>query len=198
MNLSRTNAIFDKSRSRGFTLMETMIVMGLAGVVLAIVMATYNYSGTSFAAVGNYSDLDRKSRAALDLLGREIRNSSALVAYSTTNPKFLTFTNNTTRKKITITYDSTARTLSLAKTGQTTQILLTSCDQWDYSLFGKYPVLTATNITFNGATNGAGTIDVNYCKLINMTWKCSRTIFGSKRNTESIQTAQIVLRNKVN
>jgi len=41
-------------------------------------------------------------------------------------------------------------------------------------------------------------VDINACKLINMTWKCSRTIFGSKRNTESIQTAQIVLRNKVN
>lgn len=180
------------------SLLETMIVMALAGLVLAIVMAAYNYSGTSFAAMGNYSDLDRKSRAALDLLSREIRNASALTAYSTTNPKSLTFTNVTTQKQFTISYDSTARTLSLAKTGQATQMLLTSCDQWDFSLFGKFPVISSTNITFNGATNGSGAIDVSYCKLINMTWKCSRTIFGSKRNTESIQTAQIVLRNKVN
>lgn len=192
MNLNRTDAISGKKHLLGFTLMETMIVMGLAGIVLAIVMATYNYSGTSFAAMGNYSDLDRKSRAALDLLSREIRNSSALVAYSTTSPKSLTFTNSTTQKRIVITYDSSARTLSLAKTGQTTQTLLTSCDQWDYSLYGRVPVLTSSNITFNAVT------DVSAVKLINMTWKCSRTIFGSKRNTESIQTAQIVLRNKVN
>ena len=198
MNLSRTSGISGRTRVRGFTLMEILIVMGLAGIVLAIIIATFNYSGTSFAAMGNYSDLDRKSRAALDLLSREIRNSSALIAYSTNNPKSLTFTNVTTQKKIVISYDPTARALSLAKTGQTTQTLLTSCDQWDYSLFGKYPVISATNIMFNGATNGTGAIDVSYCKLINMTWKCSRTIFGSKRNTESIQTAQIVLRNKVN
>jgi len=198
MNLSRTAAICARRNVKGFTLMETMIVMALAGVVLAIVMATYNYSGTSFAAMGNYSDLDRKSRAALDLLSREIRNSSALIAYSTTNPKSLTFTNASTRKIIVISYDSAGRTLTLAKTGQSTQTLLTSCDTWDYSLYGRVPILSSSNITFNSATNGAGNIDVTACKLINMNWKCSRTIFGSKRNTESIQTAQIVLRNKVN
>lgn len=198
MNLSCTTVISGKKRLQGFTLMETMIVMGLAGLVLALVMATYNYSGTTFVAMGNYSDLDRKSRAALDLLSREIRNSSALTGYSTGNPKTLTFTNATSHKQIVISFDSNARTLSLTKTGQGTQTLLTSCDQWNYSLYGKYPVITSSNITFNGATNGAGTVDVNYCKLVNMTWKCSRTIFGSKRNTESIQTAQIVLRNKVN
>jgi Tfp pilus assembly protein PilW len=198
MNLNCPVAISGKRRLWGFTLLEILIVMGLAGIVLAIIMATYNYSGTSFSAMGNYSDLDRKSRAALDLLSREIRNSSALVAYSSSNPKSLTFTNATTHKNVTISYDSSARTLSFAKTGQTTQTLLTSCDQWDYSLYGRVPILTSSNITFNAATNGAGSVDITTCKLINMTWKCSRTIFGSKRNTESIQTAQIVLRNKVN
>jgi prepilin-type N-terminal cleavage/methylation domain-containing protein len=197
MNLSGTIAISGQRLRRGFTLMETMIVMGLAGVVLAIVLATYNYSGTSFAAMGNYSDLDRKSRAALDLLSREIRNSSALIAVSS-SPKALTFTNATTAKKITITFDSSNKVLKFDKTGQATQILLTSCDQWDYSLYGRVPILTSSNISFNSATNGAGSLDITACKLINMTWKCSRTIFGSKRNTESIQTAQIVLRNKVN
>ena len=197
MNLSRATLIPGKRTARGFTLMETMIVMGLAGIVLAIIMATYKYSGTSFAAMGNYTDLDRKSRAALDLLSREIRNSSALIGV-TNSPKALTFTNATTAKRFTITYDSPNRLLKFDKTGQGTQILLTSCDQWDYALYGKVPNFPGnTNIAFNAATNGSGSVDITYCKLINMTWKCSRTIFGSKRNTESIQTAQIVLRNKV-
>jgi Tfp pilus assembly protein PilW len=189
--LSRSKKIF------GFTLMETMVVMGLAGIVLAIVVTTYKYAGTSFAAMGNYSDLDRKSRNALDLMGREIRNSSALIAVGT-SPKSLTFTNATSAKAIVISYDATAKTLTFAKTGQATQTLLTSCDQWDYALYSKVPYLSSSNILFYGATNGAGATDLNACKLINMTWKCSRSIFGSKRNTESIQTAQIVLRNKVN
>ena len=49
---------------------------------------------------------------------------------------------------------------------------------------------------FFPATNTAGAYDLSTCKLINMTRKCSRTILGSKLNTESVQTAQVVLRNK--
>jgi prepilin-type N-terminal cleavage/methylation domain-containing protein len=197
MKLRDSIFVSTNQNRRGFTIAEMLIATALAGVVMALVLGTFKYTGTSFAAMGNYSDLDRKSRTALDLLGREIRNSSALIAV-TTNPKSLTFTNATTTKKITVTYNSTARTLTLAKTGETTKTILTQCDQWDYSLFNKAPNLSSTNILFYGATNGAGAIDLTACKLVNMTWKCSRTILGSKRNTESIQTAQIVLRNKVN
>ncbi len=49
---------------------------------------------------------------------------------------------------------------------------------------------------FYPATNSSGVYDPSICKLINMSWKCSRTILGSKMNTESVQTAQVVLRNK--
>lgn len=162
-----------------------------------MVMGVFNYSGTSFAAMGNYVDLDRNSRNAVDLLSREIRNSSGLVAFSTNSPQFLTFTNATTGKKFTVKYDSGNRTLTFAKTGQVTYSLLTQCDEWNFSLYSKAPNISTTNITFYGATNTAGALDPSLCKLINMTWKCSRTIFGSKRNTETIQTAELVLRNKV-
>jgi len=183
--------------ARGFTIAEMLVATALAGLVMVMVMGSFRYSGTSFAAMGNYSDLDRKSRNAVDVLSKEIRNSSALIGYGT-SPKSLTFTNATTAKKFTLSYDSANRVLTFSKAGQADQQILTQCDQWDYSLYNKAPLLTTTNILFYGATNGAGVIDVTTCKLINMTWKCSRTIFGSKRNTESIQTAQIVLRNKVN
>ena len=190
--------VADFKSASGFTIGEMLIATALAGMVFAMVIGAFSYSGTSFAAMGNYADLDRKSRNAVDVLSKEIRNSSALIAVSTNNPKSLTFTNATTAKKMVLTYDSSARTLTFAKTGQTTQTILTQCDQWTFALYSKAPYLTSTNILFYGATNGTGATDVTVCKLINMTWKCSRTIFGSKRNTESIQTAQIVLRNKVN
>ena len=191
MKLSSPNAVSSAGNARGFTLVETLIAFALAGIVLGVLMTTWKYSGTSFAAMGNYANLDRQSRAALDLLSREIRNSSALIAV-TNSPKSLTFVNATTGKQITIQYDATAHTLKFFKTGQAAQTVLTSCDQWDYSLFGRVPNMSSTNITFYSTT------DISACKLINMNWKCSRTIFGSKRNTESIQTAEIVLRNKVN
>ena len=33
------------------------------------------------------------------------------------------------------------------------------------------------------------------CKLVSVSWRCSRTILGQKVNTESVQTAKIVIRN---
>jgi prepilin-type N-terminal cleavage/methylation domain-containing protein len=185
-------------KTRGFTLAELMVATALATMVAGIVMGTFMYSATSFSAMGNYSDLDRNSRNAVDVLSREIRNSSALLSFSTTSPKYMTFTNVTTAKAITIAYDANNRVVTLAKTGQTTVTLLTQCDKWEFALYSKAPNITTTNITFYGATNGSGATDITACKLINMNWRCSRTIFGSKRNTESIQTAEIVLRNKVN
>jgi prepilin-type N-terminal cleavage/methylation domain-containing protein len=190
--------VSSRRNTRGFSLAEVLVATALAGMVAAMVMGAFMYSATSFSAMGNYSDLDRNSRNAVDMLGREIRNSSALLSFSTNAPKFMTFTNVTKAQAITVTYDSVNHALTLARTGLPTLTLLTQCDQWDFSLYSKAPNISTTNVTFYGATNSTGVMDVSACKLVNMTWRCSRTIFGSKRNTESIQTAEIVLRNKVN
>jgi hypothetical protein len=73
---------------------------------------------------------------------------------------------------------------------------LTECDAWNFALYQRTPYVTTTNVLYYPATNDAGVFDVNLCKLINLSWKCSRTIFAQKVNTESVQAAQIVLRSK--
>jgi hypothetical protein len=90
-----------------------------------------------------------------------------------------------------VVYYSNTRQLQLEKTGTTTRVLLTECDRWDFKLFTRAPNVTSTNIVFNP------TQDLNACKLIDMSWKCSRTILGQPVNTESVQTAKVVLRNKI-
>ncbi len=149
--------------------------------------------------MGNYISLDRKSRNTLDVLSREIRNATGVVAFNTNLPaRWLTLTNASQATAVTLTYDSNARTLVMTKTGQAAQTYLTECERWDFGLFSRAPLLSTNNITFYSATNTTGVMDVTLCKLISMSWKCSRTVLGSKFNTESVQTAQIVMRNKVN
>ena len=181
----------------GFTLVETMVAMAAGCLLIGGVVALGMYTARSFNIIGNYVDLDSQSRNAADVLGREIRNASDLIAFSTNNPAYLTLQNDTTGQTITITYNKNTSTLTLAKTGQATQTLLANCDDWTFSLYDRHPDITATNIAFYAATNSAGQLDPNFCKVINMSWKCSRTILGAKLNTESVQTAQIVLRNKI-
>ena len=81
------------------------------------------------------------------------------------------------------------------KPNQADQVLLTGCEKWDFQFFQRAPQ-KGGSYAFFPATNSAGAYDLSICKLINMSWKCSRSILDSRVNTESVQTAQLVLRNK--
>jgi hypothetical protein len=48
----------------------------------------------------------------------------------------------------------------------------------------------------NGTDQPIPTTDVSQCKLIKLTWICSRNILGKSLNTESVQSAEIVIRKK--
>src|SRR5256885_12440772 len=60
-----------------------MVATGVGSVVLAAVMALSLFSARSFAALGNYVDLDIKSRTALDQMSSDIRQADKLTAAST-------------------------------------------------------------------------------------------------------------------
>jgi type II secretory pathway component PulJ len=183
-------------RKVGFTLVEVMISVGLGSLLLAVVVGLVTYGARTFVAMGNYIDLDEQSRNAIDVIGREVRSASAIHDFQTnSSARFLTLTNRLTHTGVKISYDASDRKLFFRKGTAPEKVLLTQCDQWDFWLYDRAPV--ATNLTFHAATNGTGQLDANFSKVINMSWNCSRTILGAKLTTESVQTAQIVLRNKV-
>ncbi|HVV02499.1 MAG TPA: prepilin-type N-terminal cleavage/methylation domain-containing protein [Verrucomicrobiae bacterium] len=185
--------------ARGFTLIEVLVASGLIAVLSMILCYLGIFGARSFQALGNYCDLDNQSRNALDLISREMRESTGLLAFQTNLPvKSITLTNASRGTFLEIKWDASAHTLFYRATDYASTALLTQCDNWDFSLYSRAPNITSTNIIFYPATNGLGVLDATRCKLINMTWKCSRTILGSKMNTETVQTAQIVLRNKTN
>ena len=180
------------------TLLEMLVVTALAGVLMTVAGYLTVFSARSLQSLGNYSDLDMQSRVALDLVSREFRQGTALVAFQTNAPdKSLTLTNANLGKAINLSWNSSARSLVLTLGTEVPRVLLTECDRWDFTLYSRAPNVTPTNIMFYLSTNGAGVLDPAQCKLIDMSWKCSRQILGAKINTESVQTAQIVLRNKV-
>src|SRR5437016_14007411 len=57
----------------GMTLVEMLVAIGISGVVFVAVGKMIFFSGRSYAALANYVDLDNKSRTALDLMSKEIR-----------------------------------------------------------------------------------------------------------------------------
>ena len=186
-----------RSQSRGFTLLEVLIASSLGSLVFAAVISLTMFGTRSSIAIVNYSELDSRSRYALDLFSQEIRKSTAVVSMETNYPSCaITLTNADEGVTVRLAYDPDARMVTLDKSGQPTVNALTGCDRWGFSLYQRTPMVTPTNILYFPATNTSGRIDVSLCKLIDLSWKCSRKILAQKVNTESVQAAQIVLRNK--
>lgn len=192
---------FRRAKSVGFTLVELMIAIAVGAVVIATIVMLSIISAQNFVATANYVQMNDQSRLALDLISREIRNATAVTAFSTNSPQFLRLTNANMGVGSTIAYDSTNLTLTVVgPVGQSSsRTLLTGCNSFGFQLFNRYPLTNSlSGISFYASTNAVtGQVDAKFCKVVNMSWKCSRHIVGSKFSTEIVQTAQVVLRNQV-
>jgi prepilin-type N-terminal cleavage/methylation domain-containing protein len=196
MKCRPTPALSGGRETRGMTLLEMMVAVALGSMLLASVASLWLFGSRSFAAMANYTDLDARSRNALDQMSRDIRQATEMAAFQKSgSTKWLTVTNTALGAGATYTWSAPTRQLVCQKSGQADQVYLTECDSWEFELYQRTPQ-KGGNYVFWPATNKAGAYDLSICKLINMSWKCSRTILGSKLNTESVQTAQVVLRNK--
>lgn len=164
--------------------MELMVASGI-GMIVLLAISTLSYFMTrSFVALGNYSDLDRASKQALDKMTRDIRGTSYLISSSTNQLVF----NVSGATNLSFTWSPSAKTLTRSMTGVPDQILLGHCD---YLLFNTYQ-RNMSNQVYGAFSNATA----QTCKLVDLSWRCSRTIYGNPVNTESVQTAKIVIRNE--
>lgn len=177
------------------TLVEVLVAMAIGSIVMAIVAVLMIFAARSFAALANYQVLDQASSLAADRMSREIRQANKVVSFvNTGNDRHVVFSNTNASPAYSIRYEWSAasRELTLKRsTDAEPTVLLTGCDRWDFLFFQRTPLA--------GPGYGFSKDMVNQaeCKLVTMTWKCSRPLFGTKLiNTESVQTAQIVLRNQ--
>jgi len=153
-----------------------------------MVTMVYLFGLRSFAAMSNYAEMDGKSRMAVDLMLREIRSADkVLSASSSTNSGSLTVANTAAATTNTFTWASDSGKLTWAKTGQAQRTLLTGCDNWSFTMYLRVPDANGNFYT---------TPTPSLCKLINMAWRCTRNNILKKINSESVVTAEVVLRNK--
>ena len=177
-----------KRPQSAFTLPEVLVSSGVGGIVLAAVAMLSIFSSRSFVAIGNYMDLDRASRNALDQISKEIRQTMALTSYATNQLVFTDFDTNA----LAFTWNPNTKQLTRTKNG-TTKVLLNQCDYLAFHICQRNPI--PGQFDFYPATNTSGVYVPSLCKLVDVSWRCSRQILQKKVNTESVQTAKIVLRN---
>ena len=170
-------------RTSAASLVEMLVGMAIGGMVIAATLAFSLYTGRGFAGVANYIELESQSRTALDTMIRDIRQAGALTSFASNKVIFV----DSASQPLIYEYSPTARTLNQTKSGKTTT-LLKECDSLRFGIYKR----NTTNGTFDQYPT---TVEASNAKVIQVSWTCSRTITGSKLNTESVQTAKIVIRN---
>lgn len=169
-----------KSR-RGWTLLETMMAMVGGSVVLGSILATGNMIQGSMAAISNYNELSRYSRNTLDTMTRDLRNTAVVTSIGDTH---VTVSNSITGDTISYSWDG--HDLFTRTDNGESQVMLRGCDTLIFRGYQRNPT---NDLQFLAASTPS------QVKLISVSWRCSRTILGAKINTESVQTAQICIRN---
>jgi len=166
----------------GMTLPEVMVAVGISSIVVAVVAAFSFFSARSFAAISNYVDLDDTSRKAVDVMTKEIRQTKGLSSYQMSALTFIDHDD----KPLQYAWNPTSQELKRVKDGKSS-VLLKECDSLEFHIYQRAPQ--------PGTNNFTPTTDAAQCKLVSLKWRCSRSLFGKKANTESVQTAQVVIRN---
>jgi hypothetical protein len=172
---------FPRARS-AFTLPEFVAAVGIGGLILAQICLLWFYSSRSFAAQLSYSDMDQRSQRALDIFSQNIRQCKFLTNFSDTqivlvdcDDKLVTFAFNNgylTRTK-----------------NNVTKALLRDCKSGQFAIYQRTPI--------SGGFDYYPTTDPNICKLVEVSWLCSRKIYpGGPATTETMQSARVVLRVK--
>lgn len=166
------------------TLVEILVAVAIGGIVLAATGSMFHFTLRSFAAIGNYNDLDNASRNALDVLSRDIRQAHALTSFTTNQIRLMANDSNT----LTYTYSPGTGMFTRQHGSASPTVLLEQCDYLNFAIYQRNP---SNGWTWYPVRSNL----ISTAKLIDVSWKCSRQIFGEKVNTESVQTAKFVIRN---
>ncbi len=165
-------------------LAEALVAMCVVVLILLVLVAFSMFSTRAFATMYNYVDLDDGNRIAMDTLTRDVRQCKRVVD-CTANRLILEDYDN---RLVGYVYDPSARTLTRtnAPPFASNKVILKQCDRMLFKVFQRNTMAGGYDV-YDAATPATA-------KVVNVSWLCSRTLFGRKANTESVQTARIVIR----
>ena len=178
------------------TLLEMMVAVMVGALVCAAAIYSLVFSLRSYQALTNYQGMNAKGRQAIDALSTDIRQANGCSTNATFSASTFTLlgtdptTTNHVPYTIQYTYSSNATTLTRTYTESSntqTKVLLTNLTSLAFSYYIRNP----SNGSFGVFTN-FGTAAT--CKLIQVDWNCSRTNYGSPIDSQSGESARIVIR----
>jgi len=138
------------------------------------------------ATMASYPELNRQDQSASSIIAADIRRAGS-VESATGDRLVLRSVIAGHESTVSYVYNAATRTLTRAD-AQGCQTLLKDVDSFAFSLFQR-PAPGAAFAQFLPATG-------TEAKMIGCRWTCSRKLAGSKLDSESIEVAPVVLRNR--
>lgn len=171
-----------KEGRRGFTLVEVMVATGISVIVVAVVLALSFFSGRSFVAMTNYTDLGLSSQLAMDKFSREVRQANSVTAWRSNSITFMDANGNS----VTYFYDANTKALSRMSGGQT-NTYLKECDWLQFAIFQHTPISNTFDCYYPALLTNA--------KVVQVTWDCSRQTPGTQSKSDNPQSLKVAIRN---
>lgn len=169
-------------KTSGFTLIELLIALATGTLAITALGMFAIYTARGFAAIANYMDLDRNSRTTLDRLSQIIREADGVLSYS---PAALQLSYHGTN--VWFTYSSDAKALTYQGIDGINEKLLSDCTFFNFEIFQRNSVAGTYD-------QYPVTPDKNVAKIVQVSWVCSKTLINTLLNSESVQSAKIVIR----
>lgn len=138
------------------------------------------------ACMASYPALNDQSQNATSLIAQDIRRASS-VQSANGHQLVLAVRHPEGSSTVTYNYDEATRTLTRTDNAGA-QTILTEVDSFAFSLLRK-PASDAAYSVLAPAT-------ADSAKLVGCSWSCSRKLAGTKVDSETIQIAPVVLRNR--
>ena len=171
-----------KRARAAFTTVEFLIAMGIGFLALGGAAALSIFTARSFAAMGNYMELDKNSRSALDRMTQLVREADGITEFDRHSVR-LSYRGS----EISFIYSTNARTLTLNFTNNIQERLLEDCNFLEFQIFQRNSVAGTYD-------QYPLTVDEDAAKILQVSWICVRSLIGNLVNTESVQSAKIVIR----
>jgi hypothetical protein len=162
------------------TLVEVVVAVALTALLASAMVSFIIYTGRTLAGLANYVDLNFVNRISVDKMSQEIRQARYLKTLGTNQISLIDYDG----AELSYEYRPAEGTLVRNKGGE--KIVLKECNS--LAFVGYKPNPTAGSFDLVTTTNP------ELATLVRMNWKCSRTAWGSKLNSEALQSASILIR----
>jgi len=159
-----------------------MVGIALGSLLLLGVASMYLFSLKSFTSMSHYTELNARNRYASDIVTRDLRSATEVT--SATSQQLVLRLGGA---DLTYHYDEDAGTLTRSYLEQD-EILLEGVNSLSFSLYQR-PSNGAAYEEFSVAT-------ASNAKLVGFQWECSRRVYGTQRDSQSLEAAIVKLRNK--